>query len=134
MRRDWCGRLWSYNSGDAAALQAYNLHQNPPFRTRTNFCHIFPPSTNWGFNPNNPVEKNVILFSSIICYLSFNVLQKKYAGAVWAIINNFRSIDILTQLDGENIHSLENGFTMDMGLHGLFDDLHLWFEHIAVSG
>jgi len=114
MRRDWCGRLWSYNSGDAAALQAYNLHQNPPFRTRTNFCHIFPPSTNWGFNPNDPVEK-----------------KKKCAGAVWAIFNNFRSIDILTQLDGENIHSLENGFTMDVGLHGLSDDLHLWFEHIA---
>ena len=86
--------LVSYNSMDAAAQQA---HQNPPLRTRTNFCHIFPPSTNWGF------------------------------------INSFRSIDILTQLDGESIHSLENGFTMDVGLHGLFDDLQLWFEHIVVS-
>ena len=114
---------------DAAALQAYNLNQNP-FATKTNFCHIFPPSTNWG--PNDP--KKVILFSFIICFLSFNVLQKKFKGNVWAIIDSFRSIDILTQLDGANIHSLENGFTMEVGLHGLFDDLLLCFEHTVVSG
>ena len=114
---------------DAAAQQAC---QNSYF-TPTNFCHIFPPSTNWGFyNPSDPVENKVILFSSIICILSFNVLQKKYAGAVWAIINSFKSIDIL-ELNGEKIHSLENGFTMDVVLHVLFDNLQLWFEHIAVS-
>jgi len=87
------------------------------FVPKTNFCHIFPPLTNWGLdNPNDPAEK-----------------KKKYAGGVWAIINSFRTIDILRQLDGENIHSLENGFTMDLSLHSLFDDLHLWFEHIVVS-
>jgi HNH endonuclease len=119
---------------DAVALQTYNLHQNSP-GTRTNFCHIFPPSTNWGFNnPNDPHGTKVNLFSFIVCFLSLNVLQKKYAGNVWAIISSFRSIDVLTQLNGNNIHSLENGFTMDMGLHSLFDDLQLWFEHIAVSG
>ena len=66
--------------------------------------------------------------------MSFNVLQKKYAGNVWAIINSFRTVDILSQLDGETIHSLENGFTMEMSLHSQFDDLNLWFDHIAVSG
>jgi hypothetical protein len=45
-----------------------------------------------------------------------------------------KSIDILSKLDGENIHGLENGFTMDMSLLYLFDNLQLWFEHIAVSG
>ena len=118
---------------DAAALQLYNLHQNP-VTTVTNFCHIFPPSTNWGHNPNDPVEKKVSLFSFIICILSFNVLQKKYTGNVWAIINTFRSIDILSELSGANFHRLENGFTMQGDLHDSFDNLRLWFEHIAVSG
>jgi len=74
------------------------------------------------------------LFSFIICFLSFNVLQKKYAENVWAMINNVSSIDIFTKLDGANIHSRENRFTMNVDLHGLFDDLLLWFEHIAVGG
>jgi hypothetical protein len=53
----------SFSTMDAAALQTYNLNVNPPFRTRTNFCHIFPPSTNWGLNnPNDPTEKKVSLF------------------------------------------------------------------------
>jgi hypothetical protein len=117
----------SYMSMDAAAKQTYNLIQNPPSSTTTSFCHIFPPSTNWGFNPNDPSEKKVSLFS-------FNVLQKKYAGNVWAIINTFRSIDILVELDGPNIHRLENGFTMAVDLHNSFDNLRLWFEHITVSG
>jgi len=101
---------------DAAALQAYNLNQNPPISTTTNFCHIFPPSTNWGFNPNDPSEK-----------------KKKYAGNVWAIINTFRTIDILTELNGPNIHRLENGFTMAVDLHNSFDNLRLWFEHMTVN-
>jgi HNH endonuclease len=66
--------------------------------------------------------------------LSFNVLQKKYAGNVWAIINTFKTIDILGELNGPNIHRLENGFTMDVSLHDSFDDLRLWFEHMTVSG
>jgi hypothetical protein len=120
---------------DAAAMQAYNVNQNAPLRTRTNFCHIFPPSTNWDLNnPNDPDDKKVSLFSFIRCFLSFDVLQKKYTGSVWAIINSFRSIDILANLDGANIHSLENGFTMNVALHAEFDDLRLWFEHIAVGG
>ena len=124
----------SYLRMDAAAQQAYNLHQNPPFYTRTNFCHIFPPSTNWDFNnPSDPTEKKVTLFSSIIYFLSSNALQKKYSGAVWAIINTFRTIDILAELNGDKIHRLENGFTMDVALHAMFDNLELWFEHTGVS-
>jgi hypothetical protein len=126
--------LTSYGSMDAAARQAFNLNQNPPPLCATNFCHIFPPSTNWGFNPNDPAEKKVSLFSFVICFLSFNVLQKKYAGNVWAIVNTFRTIDILVELDGPKIHSLENGFTLDTSLHTAFDNLQLWFEHVAVSG
>jgi hypothetical protein len=69
----------SYLSLDAAALQAYNLNQNPPLRTATKFGYIFSPSANWGFDPNlnDAVEKKISLFLFIICFSSFNVLQKK---------------------------------------------------------
>jgi hypothetical protein len=118
----------SYISMDAAALQAYNLIQNPPLRTATDFCRILPPSTDWGFDPNDAVEKKISLFSFIICFLSFNVLQKKYVIAI------IKSIDILNKLERANIHGLENGFTMDASLHYSFGNLQLWFEHIAVGG
>ncbi|KXN92359.1 hypothetical protein AN958_08374, partial [Leucoagaricus sp. SymC.cos] len=59
--------------------------------------------------------------------------QKKYAGNVWTIIENFRCIDVLSELDGANIHHLGNGFTMNEELHSMFDDLRLWFEEVAVS-
>jgi hypothetical protein len=108
----------------------------PCRRTTCTKTRLFVPepisATSFPLQPTGGL--GFILFSSIICFLSFNVLQEKYAGAIWAIINNFRSIDIHTQLDGETIHSLENGFTIDVGLHGLFDDLQLWFEHTVVSG
>jgi hypothetical protein len=62
--------------------------------------------------------------------LSFS--QKKYAGNVWPILESFSGIDGLSELDGEKIHHLGNGFTMDMGLRQMFDDLDLWFEHVTV--
>jgi hypothetical protein len=127
----------SYIGMNAAAKQSYGLDGNPPLSTTlTNFCHIFPPSTNWGFDSNDPIERKVSFYLFIICYLSFkfNVLQKKYSGNVWAIINSFRKINVLAELNGSKIHGLENGFTMNMELHSSFDNLRLWFEHIEVSG
>jgi len=96
------------------AKQVYNLNSNnPPMKIITNFCHIFPPSTNWGFDQNDPLER-----------------KRKYSGNVWAIVNSFRTIDILAELDGSKIHGLQNGLTMSAELHDSFDNLRLWFEHI----
>ncbi|KAF8880118.1 hypothetical protein CPB84DRAFT_1735519 [Gymnopilus junonius] len=95
-----------------AEMQRYNVNPNSP-ETYTNYCHIFPPSTNWSFDSNDPEEK-----------------KKRYAGTVWAIINAFGAIDVLSELGGEKIHRLENGFTMDPTLHTYFDDLKLWFEEV----
>ncbi|KAF8198544.1 hypothetical protein BJ912DRAFT_922485 [Pholiota molesta] len=93
-------------------LERYNIDANS-LHCLTNYCHIFPPSTNWGFDPNDHADK-----------------KKKYAGSVWAIFESF-SIDVLSELNGEKIHHLGNGFTMDMTLHTMFDALNLWFEHDA---
>ncbi|KAF8198543.1 hypothetical protein BJ912DRAFT_951804 [Pholiota molesta] len=94
-------------------LERYNITADT-IRCHTNYCHIFPPSTNWGFDSNDPADK-----------------KKKYAGSVWAILESF-NIDVLSKLNGEKIHHLGNGFTMDMELHTMFDALELWFEHDAV--
>jgi hypothetical protein len=53
----------SYLAMGPADLERYNLHQNPPFRTRTNYYHIFPPSINWFFNSDDPNRKKVSSFS-----------------------------------------------------------------------
>lgn len=49
------------------------------------------------------------------------------------MINDFGSIDVLNDLNGDNIHNLRNGFTMIQSLHTDFDNLDLWFEKIQVS-
>ncbi|KJA18783.1 hypothetical protein HYPSUDRAFT_69697 [Hypholoma sublateritium FD-334 SS-4] len=102
----------SVESMQPADLQKYNLDDNSVV-TITNYCHIFPPSTN-RFDQNDPAEK-----------------KKKYAGSVWSIIESFSHIDMLSELNSESIHHLQNGFTMHSQLHTLFDDLNLWFEHVA---
>ncbi|KAF8189406.1 hypothetical protein BJ912DRAFT_966801, partial [Pholiota molesta] len=83
-------------------LERYNIDANS-LHCHTNYCHIFPPSTNWGPDPNDPADK-----------------KKKYAGSVWAILGSF-SIDVLSELNGENIHHLGNGVTMAMEPHSMFD-------------
>jgi hypothetical protein len=114
-------------------LERYNITADT-IRYHTNYCHIFPPLTNWGFDPNDHANKKVNLFTISLsyCFDSFAALQKKYAGSVWAIIESFSGTDALSELNGEKIHHLGNGFTMDMGLHSMFDDLDLWFEHVIV--
>jgi hypothetical protein len=113
-------------------LARYNIDDNSP-RLQTNYCHIFPPSTNWGFDPNDPANRKVSSCTSSLsyCFDSFTVLQKIYAGGVWAILESF-NIDVLSELNGGNIHRLGNGLTMDMELHTMFDALELWFEHVTV--
>ncbi|KXN81296.1 hypothetical protein AN958_05212 [Leucoagaricus sp. SymC.cos] len=65
--------------------------QLAPKPSSSHYCHIFPPLTNWPFNPDDLVEK-----------------KRKYAGNVWTFIENFRCIDTLSELDGAKIHHLNN--------------------------
>ncbi|KXN86985.1 hypothetical protein AN958_09328 [Leucoagaricus sp. SymC.cos] len=88
--------------------------QLAPKPSSSHYCHIFPPLTNWPFNPDDLVEK-----------------KRKYAENVWTFIENFRCIDILSELDGAKIHHLGNGFTMNEELRSMFDNLGLWFEGVA---
>ncbi|KXN89770.1 hypothetical protein AN958_05310 [Leucoagaricus sp. SymC.cos] len=106
-----CIKLHVHGTGRLTEVQ---FAPKPSPRTCTHYCHIFPPSTNWSFDLDDPAEK-----------------KKKYAGNVWTIIENFRCIVVLSELDGAKIHHLGNGFTMNEELHSMFDDLSLWFEEVA---
>ncbi|TEB29329.1 hypothetical protein FA13DRAFT_674769 [Coprinellus micaceus] len=75
--------------------------------TSTNFCHIFPPSTNQG--RENPSKQS-------------------YAESAWKYVYAFGGIKGLEELEGAGIHRLSNGLTLAADLHAAFDNLGLWFE------
>ena len=43
-------------------------------------------------------------------------------------MSRFGQVDCLQELDGKNVHRLENVLTMDIILRGLFDRLYLWLD------
>jgi hypothetical protein len=40
----------------------------------------------------------------------------------------FAGIKVTEELNGPDIHRLENVMTLDVGVHGLFDSLDIWLE------
>jgi hypothetical protein len=47
---------------------------------------------------------------------------------MWAIFECFGYPDLLNQLDGQNIHRLENVIAMEPSMYTWFDKLWVWFE------
>ena len=47
---------------------------------------------------------------------------------MWAVMDRFGYKRIPSDLNGNNVHRLENVLTLDVGVHCLFDELKLWFE------
>ncbi|KZP08073.1 hypothetical protein FIBSPDRAFT_840587 [Athelia psychrophila] len=79
----------------------------------TNACHIFPPSTNTGLDPEKEGHP-----------------KTHYAANVWSIVNNFGGIRLEDELNGDQIHRLSNIMTMSQSTHSMFDTLRLWFEAV----
>ena len=52
----------------------------------------------------------------------------KYAASVWAVMDCFAGIKITEELNGPDIHRLENVMTLESGVHDLFDSLRIWLE------
>ena len=55
-------------------------------------------------------------------------LQLDYAASVWAVMERFGQVNGFLELNGPNIHRLENVITMEIGFHTLFDRLTIWLE------
>jgi hypothetical protein len=51
---------------------------------------------------------------------------------VWSIVGLFGGVDVLSELDGVNVHRLSNGLTLTPDAHTMFDMLSLWFEEVPV--
>ncbi|KAF5378312.1 hypothetical protein D9615_008803 [Tricholomella constricta] len=56
-----------------------------------------------------------------------------YAASLWAVMDRFGYQRIPSDLNGNNIHRLENVLTLDVGVRCLFDELKLWFEPTDTS-
>ncbi|KAJ3539371.1 hypothetical protein NMY22_g4768 [Coprinellus aureogranulatus] len=81
---------------------------------RTNHCYIFPPSTNWELDLNEPNSPKVT-----------------HAERLGDLVNTLSCIQVVEESSGSNIHRLANGLTMAMHVHLEFDSLNLWFEEVS---
>ncbi|KAI6030002.1 hypothetical protein EDC04DRAFT_3065675 [Pisolithus marmoratus] len=77
----------------------------PPVETQC--THIFPQSV----NANITSDSN----------------KAKYTSSVWAVLDRFGYPGLLEDLNGANIHRLENVMTMDPTVHRQFETLKIWF-------
>ena len=68
-----------------------------------------------------------------VAYSEFFAIQYEYAASVWAVIDHFGGILITEELNGPNIHRLENVLTMGIDLHTRFDNLLIWLEEDSVG-
>jgi hypothetical protein len=57
--------------------------------------------------------------------------QTEYAASVWAIVDCFGGISVTKELNGDNIHRIENIMTLEVGVHSRFDGLNIWFEEMV---
>ncbi|KAJ7576913.1 hypothetical protein C8J56DRAFT_375615 [Mycena floridula] len=83
--------------------------------TATNFAHIFPASTNSDISGDNEFGQ-----------------KYHYAAGVWAVMERLGGVLFGDELNGSDIHRLENGLTLDQAKHSFFDMLMLWLEETGV--
>ncbi|KIK91133.1 hypothetical protein PAXRUDRAFT_798891, partial [Paxillus rubicundulus Ve08.2h10] len=77
----------------------------------TQCTHIFAESTNRNiYGRNEGSDKH------------------QYAAGVWTIMQRFGYECLPSELNGVNIHRLENILTLEVNPHGALDQLMLWFE------
>ena len=53
------------------------------------------------------------------------------SSAMYAVLVSFGYKHCLNELNGANIHRLQNILTLEGNMHRRFDDLELWFEHVV---
>lgn len=56
------------------------------------------------------------------------MLKVEYAATMWAVMDRFGGVLGVDELNGADIHRLENVMTMSYTIHKLFDSLQIWFE------
>jgi hypothetical protein len=54
-----------------------------------------------------------------------------FAVMAWTVMKWFGGIKVEDELNGSQIHQLENIITMDSNIHKSFDNLQLWLEAVV---
>ncbi|KAG7440318.1 uncharacterized protein BT62DRAFT_1050811 [Guyanagaster necrorhizus] len=105
-------------------LNSYLDHDELRAQLPEGMCaHIFSESTNVGMDdPMKIFSSCSVVSSDLLCP------KKDYAANAWTIIKHFGFSNILKDLEGGNIHRLENILTLQYDLHVHFDNLALWLE------
>lgn len=80
--------------------------------TQTELAHIFSESTNFSIDPDRQSNSD----------------KRQYAASMWAIMRRFGHDQLPDDLNGDNVHRLENVMTMNAIHHTWFDSLGFWFE------
>jgi len=69
------------------------------------------------------------LFSLLSCQeQQLKWIQHNYAASAWAVMERMGSVLVPDELNGPDIHRLENVMTLETGIHTLFDNLKLWLD------
>jgi len=76
-------------------------------REPTQCAHIFAESTNSSIEPGSA--------------------KRNYAAGMWAVMSRFGHEELPAELNGSNIHRLENVMTLVLPFHVDFDQLMVWF-------
>ncbi|KDQ54118.1 hypothetical protein JAAARDRAFT_38731 [Jaapia argillacea MUCL 33604] len=84
------------------------FHASPSAVSPTQAAHIFPDSTNQGISGENEGGSE--------------------ASTVWTVMERFGQVNGEEELNGPNIHRLENVMTLNPEVHFYFDLLMLWLE------
>ena len=58
-------------------------------------------------------------------------MQEVFAVTAWTIMKCFGGVKVEDELNGNQIHQLENIITMDSNIHTSFDNLQLWLEPLV---
>ena len=61
-------------------------------------------------------------------YLTIYIIQHMHAASVWAVMERFGQVLGVEELNGPQIHRIENVMTMSVNFHLAFDSLRIWFE------
>lgn len=96
----------------------------------TNAAHIIPHKL--ATNHTNAVKVKHLSSTRPPVNLTF-VLKSMSSSTIWTILERWAGLSI-DEVQGKQIHRLENIITLSTPLHGLFDRMLIWFTHLEVSG
>lgn len=118
-----------YDARSVREIQELNdlILSDPSLRREPTQCaHIFAESTNSSIEPGSAKVWPLFTFPSWLLITGIH-LQRNYAAGMWTVMSRFGHEELPDELNGPNVHRLENVMTLVLPLHVDFDQLMVWF-------